>query len=333
MVNFRYLFMDTNPNIRLHRRLAMGTEFLLYLDPAELDPAAERTLVQAVFAEVDRVETIFSRFRPSSEISRINQLAPLGPVVTDPEVFGLLLQAESIHQLTHGAFDVALGRLSRAWGFAQRSPHLPDPEELAQAQSASGMALVSLDRTWRTVHFLAEGVELDLGALAKGYAVDCALSVLHAAGAAALVDAGHSSLAATGEPFATGWPVEVRAPQLPGQEPTLLSSVRLHTNSLGTSGIMEQKFEQGGQSFSHLFDTRSQGIGNRDQDASAQLLQASVLAPTAALADALSTAMFVLGPVEGSAALAAFPGSAALWVTAQAGCIRTAGYNWPAAQP
>jgi thiamine biosynthesis lipoprotein len=308
--------MDQNLNIRLHRHLAMGTEFLLYADATEMDETAERTIVQAVFAEVDRVEAIFSRFQPSSEISRINRMAALGPVVTDPEVFHLLVLARSLWQLTHGAFDVSLGRVSQAWGFAHKAPHLPDPEELTRARAASGMAQVALDAEWRTVEFLVSGLELDMGALAKGYAVDCALHILRMSGVAALVNAGNSSVAATGEPFATGWLVEVAAPAGPGCSPETISRVPLHTNAMGSSGIMEQKLEQGGQTFSHLFDPRSVEGGQGEQATGAQLLQTSVLAPNAALADALSTAMFVLGPVEGAAVLASFPA--------------TVKHNWPA---
>jgi thiamine biosynthesis lipoprotein len=321
--------MELTPNIRLHRHAAMGTEFLLYLDPAQLDEADERTLVQAVFAEVDRVEGLFSRFRPASEISRINRLAAQGPVVTDPEVFSLLFEARTLWQSTGGAFDIALGRLSRAWGFAEKSPHLPDPEKLAQARAASGMAQVALDPEWRTVEFLAPGLELDLGAFAKGYAVDCALQILRANGTAALIDAGHSSLAATGEPFASGWPIEVQSPPFPGCPAQTLARVQLHTNAMGSSGIMEQKLEQGGQTFPHLFDPRSPRLGPCGQTVSARLLQATVLAPSAALADALSTALFVLGPVEGAAVLAGFPAVSALWIVVEDGQPRAIRHQWP----
>ena len=316
--------------VRLHRHLAMGTEFLLYLEPAEMSETDERTLVQAVFAEVDRVESIFSRFRPASEISRLNRMAAQGPVVTDPEVFQMLSVARSLWQLTGGTFDVAMGRLSRAWGFAQKSPHMPDKEELVSARAASGMAQVVLDPEWRTVSFNTPGVELDLGAFAKGYAVDCALHLLTAQGVPGLINAGNSSLAASGEPFESGWPIEVCSPQLPSVPAQTLSRVLLHTNSMGSSGIMEQKLEQGGQTFSHLFDPRTLGAEPGEQVRTAQVLQASVLAPTAALADALSTALFVLGPVEGAAVLVSFPAMAALWVLAEEGQIRSIEHNWPA---
>ena len=323
--------MTPDPStVRLHRHSAMGTEFLLYLNCEGMTESDERTVVQAVITEIERVEAIFSRFRPTSEISRINRLASEGPVVTDPEVFHLLQLAQTLWYATRGAFDIALGRLSAAWGFANKTPHLPDAEELAASHAAFGMAQVELDAEWRTVRFLVPGLELDLGALVKGYAVDCLHQLLTISGVAAFVDAGHSSLTATGAPFASDWPVLVESPALFGLEPQPLSRVLLHTNSMASSGIMEQKLEQGGQTFSHLFDPRSVEGGQGEQATGAQLLQTSVLASNAALADALSTAMFVLGPAEGAVVLASFPGTAALWIVNDGGRIGTVEHNWPA---
>lgn len=308
----------------------MGTEFLLYLDTAEMNATEERTLVQAVFAEVDRIESLCSRFQPSSEISRINRLAATGPVVTDPEIFSLLEEARSLWQQTEGAFDIALGRLSRAWGFAEKSPHLPNAEALAAARSASGMAQVKLDPEWRTVEFLAPGLELDLGAFAKGYAVDSALEVLRSNGAAALLDAGHSSLGAVGEPFRSAWPIAVQTPAQASGAAQTLACVLLHARCMGSSGIMEQKLEEAGQIFPHLFDPRSSGIGPCGPSGAARLLQVTVLAPTAALADALSTALFVLGPVDGARVLDGFPESAALWIVGEDGQTHAHRHQWPA---
>lgn len=316
-------------SVRVHRHLAMGTEFCLYLEwpVTEMQEAEERTLLQAVFAEVDRVEAIFSRFRASSEIARLNRLAAEGPVVTDPEVFSLLFEAKRLWEKSGGAFDVALGRLGRAWGFADRSPHMPAPDELAEAEAAAGMALVVLDPEWRTVEFLRPGVELDLGAFAKGYAVDCALGVLRGAGVSGLIDAGHSSLAAVGEPFENGWKTEVRVPMPHGTDGRLLDAIPLGCRAMGSSGIMEQKFEAEGCVVSHLFDPRRGGGEERRR----QMLQTTVLAETAAQADALSTALFVLGPEEGRAVAGIFENCAALWIFKEGDTQHTAEYNWPGA--
>ncbi|MDR3793657.1 MAG: FAD:protein FMN transferase [Terracidiphilus sp.] len=392
--------------VRVHRHGAMGTEFWLYLVDeggergADGLSAEERALVQAVWDEVDRVEGVFSRFRESSEISRLNRLAALGPMVTDPEVFSLLLDGRRLWEKTGGAFDIALGRVSRAWGFAERMPRVPEEGAREEAEAAAGMALVELDEAWRTVGFARPGVELDLGAFAKGYAVDCALGVLRGVGAAGLINAGRSSIGAVGEPFESGWRVEVRAPVLgerdgvalppisaknaekdgaPGYDRShpshknkdvarvghpefvakvedtefvsgtghpecsgypaenvgrVLRAVALHGRALGSSGIMEQKFEEGGRVYSHLLDPRKlggdgEGRGGVASAETGQTLQVTVLAESAAEADALSTALFVLGPDEGAAVMERFENCAALWAYQDAAGIGTREWNWP----
>ena len=173
---------------RAQSRPAMGTLFTVYLhDQGE---ARELEVFQAVFDEIERVEKTFSRFLPSSEIARINREAGQGPTVTDPEVFHLLEYAKDLSAKTEGAFDITIGRLTRAWGFAERKRDLPSSEVLEAAEAAVGWKHLQLDAEWRTVEFLKPGMELDLGAIAKGYAVDCALDLLRSLAVQAMIDAG-----------------------------------------------------------------------------------------------------------------------------------------------
>ncbi len=302
---------------------AMATVFNLYIDAA--DEARARACFQCAFEEVDRVEQTFSRFRPSSEISRLNREAGNGPTVTDPEVFKLLAAAQDVSRKTDGVFDITVGRLTRAWGFAERAPHLPDAQTLEEAKEASGWRWLHLDPAWRTVEFLRPGLELDLGAIAKGYAVDCALGVLRSVGVRGVIDAGASSIAATGEDFAKEWRVSIANPSDASRP---LCELPLGGLALSTSGVKEQSFERDGHIYSHLIDPTAQGLepGNPAR----QLVQATVLAPASTLADALSTAMFLLGHEKGCAALAGFPGCGALWVYNNAGSIQWLAHNWPA---
>ena len=301
---------------------AMGTEFTLYIDTP--DEAQARACFQSAFEEVDRVEQTFSRFRPSSEISRLNREAGDGPMVTDPEVFALLAAARDVSRKTGGVFDITVGRLTRVWGFPDREPHIPEARALKEAEEASGWQYLELDPAWRTVEFLRPGMELDLGAMAKGYAVDRALSVLRAAGVRGVMDAGASSMAATDADFGKNWKVGIANP---GDSSAQLCEVFLGGRALSTSGVKEQSFEQDGRIYSHLIDPTIQGPPSIDPER--QVVQATVLAPASTLSDALSTAMFLLGHEKGSAALAEFPGCAALWVYADASGIRCLAYDWP----
>jgi thiamine biosynthesis lipoprotein len=281
-----------------------------------------------VFDEIDRLELTFSRFRPASELSRLNRHAGQGPAVTDPEVFQLLSSALDLSEKTGGAFDITVGQLTRAWGFAEQQARIPDGRELAAARELVGWRNVELDAKWRTVLFTRPGLELDLGAIAKGYAVDRAIEVLRSAGVSGLVDAGSSSIAATGETFVRGWKVSVASPV---DRRVTICEVELGARALSTSGVSEQSFVHAGRRYSHLInpliDPRDPALGT--YETARQVLQVTVLAPSSMLADALSTAMFVLGQERGSAALAPFPDCSALWIYSEADGIQCMGHRWP----
>jgi thiamine biosynthesis lipoprotein len=304
---------------RTHR--AMGTGFTLYVDCA--DESQAQSCFQSVFEEIDRVETTFSRFRPASEISRINREAADGPMVTDPEVFQLLATAMEVSRKSCGVFDITVGRLTQAWGFHAGRPAIADAAVLAEAEAAVGWELVALDPAWRTVEFLRPGVEIDAGGIAKGHAVDCALEVLRTAGIHGLLDAGSSSIAASDDMFGNKWTVGIASPEDRTRE---LCRVRIGRRALSTSGTREQSFTHAGRVYSHLIDPTAHGQ-NRNNEL--EVLQATVLAPTSMLADALSTAMFLLGPERGGKALKEFPECAVLWVCRGSEGIRWLAEQWP----
>jgi thiamine biosynthesis lipoprotein len=300
----------------------MGTLFTLYL--RDLDEAQERAVSQAVFDEIERVEKTFSRFLPSSEIVRINREAGQGPVVTDPEVFQLLEFSKALSDKTEGAFDITIGRLTDAWGFAERKRELPSSDALKAAAAAVGSQHLQLDAQWRTVEFLKPGMELDLGAIAKGYAVDCALHLLRSLAIEAIIDAGSSSIAANGDFFSKAWPVCIADPSA---ENETLCEVQLGNRALSTSGVKEQSFTRDERIYSHLLDPASH---HHEQDSqSFQVLQTTVLAPDSRLADGLSTALFVLGPRRGLAVMDNFPECAAFWVCREDHSNFYASVRWP----
>lgn len=311
---------------RVRSHLAMRTEFIVYLDVS--DEIQAHACFQSAFDEIDRIEYTFSRFRSDSEISRLNHFAANGAVVTDPEVFEVLANALDLSAKTEGAFDITLGKLTRAWGFSTRQPAVPAHDTLDEAIQCTGWTHVELDKEWRTVRFLRPGIELDLGAIAKGYAVDRAIEVLRAAGVSALVNAGASSIAATDEAITQEWPVVIASPADPNHP---LCEVQLGNRALSTSGVKEQHFIQDGQLYSHLIDPTTNRPGkNPAEDVTRhQMLQTTVLAPTSILADALSTAMFLLGVRRGSAILSQFDDCSALWIDSDTSGVTSLTHNWP----
>jgi thiamine biosynthesis lipoprotein len=285
-------------------RPAMGTtvDVLLYADGRTR--AAE--LFDAAFEEIERVEQALSGYRATSEISRINAAAARGPVVTDPEMFGLVARALDHGRRSDGAFDITVGALVTAWGFFRAGGRFPSPEELARARGAVGWHYVVLDPERRSIRFAAPGIELDLGGIGKGFALDRAARILRRHGVtAALLGAGQSSYYAVGAPPGTeGWPIVVSDPRVAG---TALSRVVLRDRSLSTSGSGEQFFELDGVRYSHLIDPRT-GEPVRG------MLQVTVTTPSAADSDALATALFVTGPEGAAQLLGQYPDAGAILI-------------------
>jgi FAD:protein FMN transferase len=282
----------------------MGTVFSLYLYARDEEHA--EASCEMAFEEIERLDETLSNYRPSSELSRINRLAAHQAVTTDPEVFALLEAAFDYSRRSNGAFDVTVGPLMRAWGFFRGEGRYPNNEELQLARENVGFEKVQLDRATRTVRFAAPGVELDLGAIGKGYAVDRAVVTLHEAEIdAALVDAGSSTLyAMNAPPGMEGWTVRVPAPHDRRQT---ASTVTLKNESLSSSGNYEKFFQLSGQKYCHVMDPRNgtpvQGV-----------LQTTLIAFDSTTTDALSNAMFVMGPQAGSKLIASVAGSRGLWI-------------------
>jgi len=276
-------------------RQAMACQFELVLSAGQYAHGTE-----AALEALDLVETLeqpMSYFRPTSQISRLNALAADGPVEVEPWLLELLDLAMQLHAQTHGAFDVAAGAAWEAWGFSRRSGKVPSDEAIDQALACCGSHLVRLDRKRKTVRFTRPGVRLSLGSLGKGYALDRAGQVLAVAEIHDfLFHAGQSSILARGSrrgpPFhepGPGWTVGIRHPLAPQRR---LGELCLRDRALGTSGSTMQFFRHRGRRYGHILDPRTARPAEG-------MLSATVVASSAVLADALSTALFVMGPDRG----------------------------------
>jgi thiamine biosynthesis lipoprotein len=276
-------------------RPAMACEFEVCLRAGQYVQGTEMAL--EALDLVEQLEAQMSVFRPASEISRINLTAAQGPMEVEPRLFALLELAMQLYRQTGGAYDITAGPLWEAWGFARRAGAIPAADRLAAARKLVGGHRVELDPAGRTIRFLQPGVWLNLGSIGKGYAVDRGAERLLQAGVADfLFQGGNSSVRAHGghapppaespAGAAAFWIVGIRHPLHPEQR---LAEVKLSDRALGTSGAQFQSFRHQGRRYGHILDPRSgwpaEGV-----------LSATVLAPTAALADALSTAFYVLGP-------------------------------------
>jgi thiamine biosynthesis lipoprotein len=245
---------------------------------------------RAALDEVDAIEAALTWFRDASEVSRVNRGAASAPVAVGPSLFALLSLCRELHAATGGAFDPATTALSRCWGFLDRRPRVPAAEEIEAARARSGLDKVTADGLSRTVRFAVPGVELNFGAVGKGWALDRVAATLRVRGVfRALLTAGGSSHRGWG---GEAWELALR----PGGED--LGLLRLRDAALGTIAAGEQ----------HVLDPRTgwpaEGVRS-----------ASVVASEAAVADALSTAFLVGGPELAGPFCAARPGTMALLVT------------------
>ncbi len=178
------------------------------------DAPALAPAVEAALDEVDRIDRLMSHYRPESPLSRLNREAADGPLAVDPELFDFVAECMKYSRESGGSFDITVGPLMKAWGFFRGEGRLPGAVELEDLRGKIGYSHVILSARERTIRFDRPGVELDLGGIAKGYAVDRAVSTLRSRGiTAALVSAGGSTIYGLGAPpGGRGWEVTIQDP-------------------------------------------------------------------------------------------------------------------------
>ncbi len=275
----------------------MGTpcRIVLYAPDEEASVRASRD----AFERIVELESVLSDYRQDSEVSRLSraQAGLWHPVSSD--LAEAIQLSRSVHEASHGAFDPTLGTLTKLWRQSRSDGRLPDPETLGLARSRAGLHLVEIDRSRRRIRFERAGVRFDFGGVGKGIAADEAMTVLRRHGVrAALIDFGGDLLAGHAPPDRPdGWRVSV-------EDGLGTRRVLLLTNqAVATSGDLEQFVEIDGVRYSHIIDPRT-GLGLTERRA------ATVIAPNAALADALASAACVLGEQRMGGVLAAFPEAA-----------------------
>ena len=274
--------------LRLARK-AMACQFEFFFNAGQYPRANEFGLVALDL--VDQLENQLSVFREESEVSRLNRHASDGPISVEGQLFELLEMSVELFRQTGGAFDVTAGPLSRVWGFVERAGAVPDKAKPRGARERVGSDALRLDRHSSTVQFLKPGVEINLGSIGKGYALDRCAALLVSAGIGDfLLHGGNSSVLARGaygaREGADGWMVGVRDPLRPRRR---VGQLVVRDRALATSGTGVQYFMHDVRRYGHILDPRT-GLPAEG------VLSATVLAPSAAEADALATAFYVMGP-------------------------------------
>jgi len=263
-------------------RAAMACRFEVTLP---LEDQAGVSAARQALDEVESLEEQLTIFRESSEVSFINRGAAESPVQVEESLFSLLLLCRDLCRETGGAFDITSGPLSRCWGFLRRQGRIPEPDEVEEARALVGGDKLHFDCESRAVGFTRPGVEINLGSVGKGYALDRVAEMMRRRVRAALLSAGSSSIRAIGG-GSGGWTVGVRHP---AHKEKRLAVARLRDAALSTSGAEEQFFEYGGKRYGHIIDPRTGWPAGR-------VASVTVIAQSAAVSDALATAFYVGGP-------------------------------------
>ncbi len=260
---------------------AMATRFELVLDVSS-DVDAQAAGEEAL-SEIARLEEHLSFYRAASDISWINAHAASGPVKVEPRLFSLLQRCQALSFATDGAFDITVAPVMRAWGFVGDTGAVPSPELLEAARASVGFKYLSLDPVSRSIRFERPGMSIDLGAAGKGYAIDEAVTILRARGiTSGLLHGGTSSVHVIGTPSnAASWRIGWHPPRASAH------TFDLRDGALSVSAVHGKAFFHNGRTYGHVIDPRT-GLPTR-------AASAVVTGPASLEADALSTALLVLG--------------------------------------
>jgi thiamine biosynthesis lipoprotein len=291
--------------------MAAPVRITLYASEAGTANAA----AEAAFARIHQLNGIFSDYDPQSEVRRLCDTAGQGKNVrVSEELWRVLVHSDTLAEQSGGAFDVTVGPVVLLWRQARRTGQLPPPETLSEALKLVGHHLIRFDPQRRSVELLKPGMQLDFGGIAKGYAVDEALTVLRQHGFThAMVVAGGEIGLGDPPPNKPGWLIGIAPLELdaPPKHRLWLSRV-----SVSTSGDAWQYVEIGGRRYSHIVDPRT-GMGLTDHSS------VTIIAPDGITADGMAKVVSVLGPEKGLSMVDQTPDMAALIVRAPEGKSRT----------
>jgi len=285
-------------------RAKMGSPFeITVLAESE---AEARHLIEAAFAEIDRLEAMISSWQPQSQTSAINRAAGGDGVVVSQELFNLIRRSLKISQLTDGAFDITFAGVGNLWDLS--SGRLPNPMKVKQALALVDYHAVELNPKTREVRLSRPGVRIGFGAIGKGYAANRAIvKIRELGGKSALVNAGGDMVATGVRENGRPWSILIADPRAPDR---VFAELALTEQAVVTSGDYERFMIVDGKRYSHIINPKT----GYPVDS---LQSATVICPDGELADGLATSIFVMGPVAGMDLINRLPRVECILVDAQ----------------
>ena len=265
----------------------------------ENNVAAEKD-IDLVLNEMRRIDALMSPYKPDSEVSIINSLATKHPVIISPELFNLIQRSFTFSKLSHGAFDISFASVGYMYDY--RNKQMPSEQQIKSKLSAINYKHIKLDPGNHSIFFTRPGMRIDLGGIAKGYAVDNAIRILQEHGIKqAMVSAGGDTRI-IGDKGGRPWLVGIRDPRNKTKSAVLLP---LSQTAISTSGDYERYFIKDGIRHHHI-------ISPKTGDSVHELRSVSILTKESTTADALSTTVFILGLKKGMQLIASLPGVEAI---------------------
>jgi len=257
-------------------------EIKLYGKPAELKP-----VFNAIYQKVAEVDRVCNIYKPESELSRLNQSAYDKPFLCSKLLWQVLCESEKYYKLSDGAFDISAAPLMKLWGFYRKRKTLPSAEELTEVKKHVGLDKVIFDKNNRSIKFSVSGMRLDLGGIAKGFAVDLAANIAKKYN----IKIGLINLSGNAYCFPEPFPGKNRyiiGVRNPLHKSAICGKIELLNQSVATSGDYERYVIINGRHYAHIMDPRT-------GDPVENMLSATVITPSATAADALSTSIFING--------------------------------------
>lgn len=294
------------------KKYIMGTVFEIAAYERSSEQAS--VAIEKAFQEIIRLDDLMSNYNPESALSHLNQSAHFHAEKVPPDLYNVIQQAVHFSKLSNGKFDITVAPLVNLWKAALAGESIPSAAQQQQAQACIGYEKILLTPPDQ-VTFQSACLQLDLGAIGKGYAVDRAVAMLHSLGIRdALINAGGSTIFAMGSPPGkTGWLVHLRDPSHRVDPYVMLNNESVSTSEQSPASLL------GRDSSGHIIDPTT-GRPLKTEFA------VSVIAPTATLSDGLSTTLLLLRPVEGKPLVDQTPDVSAIWVSPKAH-IETATYG------